>query len=88
MAGICEVYVERTACPGKEAESYVKCGGKQSCSNKKKAETEADCTKLGEEECSNSRVDITKSKVIKVTFGGKQSENLCKADRADFNQCK
>lgn len=88
-AGICEIYVERTACsPATEKDSYVKCGGNKSCSSKKKAETEAECKKLGEEECSNSRLDITKSKIVKVTFGGKQGENLCKADRADFNKCK
>lgn len=86
-AGVCEIYTERTACPGKETESYVKCGGKQSCSSKKSAKTAEECTKLAEAECSNSRLDITKSKVIKAKFDGKETANLCAADRADFNKC-
>lgn len=88
FAGVCDLFVERTACPGKEKESYVKCAGEKSCTAKKKAETEAECKKLAEDDCSNSRIDITKSKVVKYTFGGKQSDNVCAADRPDYNKCK
>ncbi len=90
-AGICELTVKRVACAGKEAESYKKCDGKDQCTNKQKADSEAACQKLAENECVNSRLDITKSKEIKATFGGspvKGGANLCATDRADFNKCK
>ena len=91
QAGICELKVKRVACAGKDAESYKKCDGKAECSSKKKAETEADCLKIAEEECINTRLDITKSKEITATFDGKGVKggaNLCAADRADYNKCK
>ena len=31
VAGECAIEYIRTACPGQEAESFSKCGGKQSC---------------------------------------------------------
>jgi len=90
-AGICEITVKRAACPGKEAESYKKCDGKEECTNKQKADSEAACQKLAENECVNSRLEITKSKEIKASFGGaavKGGANLCATDRPDFNKCK
>jgi len=35
----CNVYITRVACEGKEAISYKKCGGKQSCKKRKKADS-------------------------------------------------
>jgi hypothetical protein len=88
FADICEISITRDACPGKDVESYVKCGGKQSCVQKKKADNFDACKKAGEEECTNTRTDITKAKTITVKFGKDTSTNLCKADRPDFNKCK
>ncbi len=91
-AGVCELTIKRTACAGKEKESYAKCpGGVAQCASKKKAETDAECQKIAEEECSNSRTDVTKSKEITAKFGGqpvKGGANLCAADRPDYNKCK
>lgn len=87
FAGVCEIFIERSACPGQEKAAYVKCGGKQGCSIKRKASDVETCKKLAEAECANSRVDITKSKIIKVKFGSEESANLCAADRPDYNKC-
>ncbi len=93
-AGVCELTVTRTACAGKEADSYKKCDGKASCAVKKKADNEAACVKAAEEECVNSRTEITKSKTVSAKFDGKEVKNaagaaqFCAADRPDFNKCK
>jgi hypothetical protein len=39
----CIVHYNRTACPGKEDESYSKCGGSQQCDKNEDASTEAAC---------------------------------------------
>lgn len=93
-AGICEIKVVRTACPGKEVDSYKKCAGKPECSSKKKAATAEECSQLAAKECENSRMDITKSKVITATFGGQDLKgpaaggSFCEDSRPDFNKCK
>ena len=94
LAGVCEISVTRVSCAGKEAEAYKKCDGKPSCVVKKKAETADECAKIASDECPNSRLDITKSKEISAKFGGAAvkgkdgKEQLCAADRPDFNKCK
>ncbi len=93
-AGVCELTVTRVACAGQEAASYKKCDGKASCAVKKKADNEAACVKAAEEECVNSRTEITKSKTVSAKFDGKEVKNaagsnqFCAADRPDFNKCK
>lgn len=106
MAGIasadCVVHYKRTACQGKEAISYKKCGGKQTCEKTKKAANEVACLAAALKSCSNSRLDITKYKEITATFNGKSltggfdahgkvdpaGKNFCAADRPDLNKCK
>jgi len=89
-AGECVIKVTRTACPGKEAESYKKCDGKQSCEDIQETDTAAACAEAALKACYNARLDITKSKVITATFdnvpveGGK---NFCDPNRPDFNKC-
>jgi hypothetical protein len=39
QAGDCAVEYNRTACPGKEAESYSKCDGKKNCVKTSPADT-------------------------------------------------
>jgi len=90
FAGECVIHVTRTACPGKELESYKKCNGKQSCEEIKETATAEACGNEALKACENARLDITKSKVITATFddqpvdGGK---NFCDANRPDFNKC-
>jgi len=91
-AGTCEWLVTRTACKGKEAESYAKCAGKAKCEPAtKKVSNEEACVKAAESDCSNSRLDITDSKDIRAKFDGKDvhgGKNVCKDDRKDFHGCK
>jgi predicted cobalt transporter CbtA len=70
LADDCVLQITRTACPGKEAESFSKCGGKQSCTEIKPAASAAQCSAKAKEACANSRLDITKYKKITATFGG------------------
>lgn len=71
-AGKCEIHYDRTACPGKEKESYSKCGGEKTCTKQKReggASIDA-CRKAATSSCSNSRFNETKSKVISASFDG------------------
>lgn len=90
IAGDCVLNVTRTACPGKEAESYKKCDGKQSCEEMKETSSAEACAKEALKACDNARLDITKSKVITASFDGAPVEggkNFCEANRPDFNKC-
>ena len=95
--GTCEWIVTRTACKGKETESFGKCKGKAKCDPASKSGIKGleACAKLAEDECANSRLEVTKSKDITATFddgsGVKKvndGKNVCKADRKDFHGCK
>lgn len=93
FAGECVVHITRTACAGKEEESYSKCGGSKSCDKKEDVSTEAACIAAAKGNCPNSRLDITKSKVVKARFDGKQLKgpyggSFCAPNRPDFNKCK
>ena len=94
LAGVCEIKTTRVACAGKETESFKKCDGKAECSSKKKAATAEECQALAVKECENSRVEVTKSKVINAKFDGKElnsaagKANYCDDNRPDFNKCK
>ena len=92
-AGECIVHTIRTACAGKEAESYSKCGGSKSCDKNEDVSTEAACIAAAKGHCPNSRLDITKSKIIKARFNGKSlpgpyGGSFCAPNRPDFNKCK
>jgi hypothetical protein len=89
----CVVNINRTACAGKESESYSKCGGAKSCDKTEAATTEAGCIAFAKSNCPNSRLDITKSKVVKARFNGKPLKgpyggSFCAPNRPDFNKCK
>ena len=96
MAAPCDINYTRTACPGKEAISYKKCDGAQSCIKTTTADSEEACRAKAVEACANDRLDITKSKVISATFNGKPVLNKAgKPDHcvdyaardAEFNKC-
>ncbi len=89
----CVVNVNRTACAGQESVSYSKCGGAKSCDKDYTAATEAACIAAAKENCPNSRLDITKSKIVKARLNGKVLQgpyggNFCSPSRPDFNKCK
>jgi hypothetical protein len=92
--GKCVLQVTRTACTGKEKESFSKCNGKASCEMPADdAKDEKACATAAEKACENTpdRQSITKLKVITALFGGKKldgGKNYCAADRPDFNKCK
>jgi hypothetical protein len=88
----CVLKVTRTACPGKEKESFSKCDGKASCEVKDKAADEKACAAAAVKACENTpdRQKITKSKTVTATFSGKDvdgGKNFCAVDRQDFNKC-
>ena len=82
-AGKCSYTTTREAC-NKEAEkeSYAKCNGKQVCEPVvKMVGDEAACMASAVDACTNARFQITKSKTIKVEFGGKViAEDACAKD--------
>jgi hypothetical protein len=91
IAGECVLKTTRTACPGKEKDSYAKCGGQASCDEKAPAGSEKECAEKAAKACDNSRPNVTKSKTVFATFDGKPVEggkNFCASDRSDFNKCE
>jgi hypothetical protein len=93
----CEVSYDRTACAGKDSESYAKCEGKKSCTKVESAEDESECKDAALKACANSRIDITKSKIITAKWNGKEilskssKKDFCEdyeKKGAEFNKCK
>jgi hypothetical protein len=96
QANECAVHYVRTACPGKEAISYKKCDGKKECTKIKEASSVEECREAATKSCSNSRLDITKSKVITAMFNGAPiktdsgKDDFCleyEKRAAEFDQC-
>ncbi|MBF0584533.1 MAG: hypothetical protein HQL80_09920 [Magnetococcales bacterium] len=99
----CVIHYERTACQGKEAESFKKCDGKAACDKAvKDAASKEACAAAALKACDNDRLDITKYKKITADFGGQAlvggfdatgkanaaGNNFCAADRPDLNKCQ
>ena len=90
----CAVHYVRTACQGQEAVSFKKCDGKAECEKTKPADSAL-------KSCANSRLDITKYKVITAKYNGEAQVggfdpegnpdpaglNFCDKNRSDLNQC-
>jgi len=86
FAGECVLKTTRTACPGKEKDSFAKCNGQASCDEKVAADAEK-----AAKSCDNSRPTITKSKTVSATFEGKPvsgGKNVCAVERPDYNKCE
>jgi hypothetical protein len=92
----CAVQYTRTACVGKETESYKKCDGEKSCTKYAPASSLDACQEAALKACSNDRLEITKSKVITAMYKGKPlpsksgKNDFCVdyPNRAkEFNQC-
>jgi hypothetical protein len=87
----CTVHYVRTACPGKEKESYSKCNGTKECDKEESAAVSLKaCEQAAAAACANTRLTITKSKVITAKFNGKLlrgGANFCASNRPDFNKC-
>ncbi|HTP28237.1 MAG TPA: hypothetical protein VMK12_21610 [Anaeromyxobacteraceae bacterium] len=91
-AADCKISVTRTACSGKETESYTKCNGAKSCDDTKQADSIGACAKEALHACDNvgARQKVTKSKIVTATFDGQpvqDGKNFCAPDRPDFNKC-
>ena len=81
MAGECVMKVTRSACPGKDADSYAKCNGQKSCEEKKKTGSADACAKEATKSCQNKRFDVTQDKSVMATFDGAAVEggkDFCK----------
>ena len=97
----CVVHYVRTACQGQEAESFKKCDGQAECDKTKPADSAEACAAAALKSCDNSRLDITKYKVITAKYNGEAlvggfdaegnvdpaGANFCDKDRPDLNQC-
>lgn len=101
FSGECVVHYVRTACQGMEMESFKKCDGKAECDQSKPADSAEACSAVALKSCDNSRIDITKYKVITAKFDGQDlvggydatgnpdpnGMNFCAGDRPDLNKC-
>jgi hypothetical protein len=97
----CVVHYQRTACAGQEAESFKKCDGEAECDRVKPASSAEECAAAALKSCDNSRLDITKYKVITASYNGEaltggfdvegnadpDGANFCDKNRPDLNQC-
>lgn len=97
----CVVHYKRIACQGQEAESFKKCDGEAECDRSKAATSAGECSAAALKACDNSRLDITKYKVITARYNGEpltggfdaggnpdpNGANFCDKDRPDLNQC-
>lgn len=91
----CVVHIIRRACKGQKEMSYKQCGGKKECDKKERARDVAQCAEKAAGECSNSRLDMTHSKIVTATFDGKEVKgglfdggNFCSPEREDFGKCE
>lgn len=87
----CVIHYNRTACAGQEAVSYSKCNGTKECDKEDSSATSlAACEQATAAACVNTRLTITKSKVITGKFNGtalRGGSNFCASNRPDFNKC-
>jgi hypothetical protein len=97
----CVVNYVRIACQGQEAESFKKCDGEAECDRTKPADSAEACAAAALKSCDNSRLDITKYKVITAKYNGETltggfdaegnadpaGTNFCDKNRPDLNQC-
>jgi hypothetical protein len=68
--GECGVVYTRTACPGKETESFAKCDGQPSCIRYVAAASAQACQAAALKACENDRLDITQSKMVVASYKG------------------
>jgi hypothetical protein len=72
LASECSLSIDRTACPGKEAEAKKPYDGKNPTEEKMpKAKDAEACLKAGEKSAKIVRKGTLSKKVVKVTFDGK-----------------
>jgi hypothetical protein len=88
----CVIHYNRTACPGQEVVSYSKCNGTKECDKEDSAGAASlkACEQAAAAACVNTRLQITKSKIITAKFNGtalRGGSNFCASNRPDFNQC-
>lgn len=80
--GDCAITYTRTACPGKEAQSYAKCDGQASCIKFVAVDSAQACQAAALKACANDRLDITRSKVIGASYKGEPQKSA--TGKADF----
>ena len=87
----CVIHYNRTACPGQEAVSYSKCNGTKECDKEDSAAVSLKaCEQATAAACVNTRLTITKSKIVTGKYNGtplRGGSNFCASNRPDFNQC-
>ena len=97
----CVVHYVRTACQGQEAVSFKKCDGKAECDKTKPADSADACAAAALKSCNNSRLDITKYKMITAKYNGEAlvggfdaegnadaaGANFCDKNHPELNKC-
>jgi hypothetical protein len=84
FAGDCSITIDRTPCPGKEAEARKPYDGKNPTTDKApKATTAEACIAEGEKSVKIVRKGTLSKKSAKITFDGKAL-----AEKADEKDCK
>jgi hypothetical protein len=82
----CVITINRTACPGKEAETFKPYGGKNPTEEKKKAASAEACAKEAEKTSKIIRKGTLAAKSAKATFAGAPVEGG--KEWADKSDCK
>ncbi|MGZ3694244.1 MAG: hypothetical protein ACXWQO_08580 [Bdellovibrionota bacterium] len=86
LAADCVVNTTRTACPGREKDSYAKCpNGTQSCSSTVDSADAKACESAAIEACLNTRFDVTKYKKVTAKFNNvdfARGQDFCNRDAA------
>ena len=91
QAGQCLISTTRYACPGKEKDSYSKCAGQQSCDAETATATVQECAALTLRACINTRLDITKYKMVRAKFNGANVSSgidFCDKDQPGYKVSK
>lgn len=84
LAADCSLSIDRTPCPGKEAEARKPYDGKNPTEEKvAKATTAEECTKAGEKAVKIVRKGVLAKKHAKISFDGKEI-----GEKSDEKECK
>lgn len=84
LAADCSLTIDRTPCPGKEAEARKPYDGKNPTEEKvAKAATAEECTKAGEKAVKIVRKGVLAKKHATITFDGKSI-----GEKSDEKECK
>ena len=95
-AADCLIKTTRTACAGKEEQSFSQCDGQRACAKTETVTSPEACKQAALNACANDQLDITKRKEINVNYDGSPmygssgQSDMCTEygnRQREFNQC-